>query len=315
MRGMTTAGTTPFTPDWDTLMVELHCPRCDYNVARLPQPRCPECGLTFDWQELIAVADEQVQSPLFEHQWRHRFVRSFVGTVGRALVPPLLWRRARLAVTPRVGPLIALFVMLEVLLVLVTYGGLWAAHLLAWRRRSVWLLTPIAPDKHLVELLTPAAACAVLLLVSWLGTHVFQQTLLGYRIQRGQVLRVIVLAVLPVIVLKLLAVPLAVASTLLYSPGVLDVGLLDWVGLALWVVSLAYGFQRYLRLRGGWLVAVWILVLHVLTFITLTMALVAYLRSLAPLVGPRGQTSVLYHAWPSLHGIARLLLRPPRSYW
>lgn len=29
--------------------VELLCYRCDYPLTGLPQPRCPECGLSFDW--------------------------------------------------------------------------------------------------------------------------------------------------------------------------------------------------------------------------------------------------------------------------
>jgi hypothetical protein len=31
------------------------CPRCDYNLTGLPQPRCPECGFEFAWHEVGAV--------------------------------------------------------------------------------------------------------------------------------------------------------------------------------------------------------------------------------------------------------------------
>jgi hypothetical protein len=34
-------------PDRDVLASDVLCPRCGYNLRGLPQPRCPECGLTF----------------------------------------------------------------------------------------------------------------------------------------------------------------------------------------------------------------------------------------------------------------------------
>ncbi len=31
---------------------EVPCPRCEYNLRGLTVPRCPECGLTFEWNEV-----------------------------------------------------------------------------------------------------------------------------------------------------------------------------------------------------------------------------------------------------------------------
>lgn len=44
---------TPAVPRDDT---GLRCPRCDYNVTGLVEPRCPECGETLDWNALRAAA-------------------------------------------------------------------------------------------------------------------------------------------------------------------------------------------------------------------------------------------------------------------
>jgi hypothetical protein len=45
---------TGLPEDW-ALDRDLACPRCRYNLRMLHQPRCPECGLSFRWQELLRV--------------------------------------------------------------------------------------------------------------------------------------------------------------------------------------------------------------------------------------------------------------------
>ena len=46
----------------------LRCPRCDYNLAGLPEDRCPECGEVFDRQKLIAWLTRPNQPILYGQQ-------------------------------------------------------------------------------------------------------------------------------------------------------------------------------------------------------------------------------------------------------
>src|SRR5262245_5819966 len=72
---------------------ELHCPLCDYNLRGLTEPRCPECGYSFDWADLTDPA-RQRHPFLFEHH-PEKNVRSFVRTVVGHLLPRRFWRSLR----------------------------------------------------------------------------------------------------------------------------------------------------------------------------------------------------------------------------
>lgn|GEM_PF-975117 len=43
---------------------ELRCPRCRYIVFGLPEARCPECGLVFDWQTVSQLAHSGLRLPI-----------------------------------------------------------------------------------------------------------------------------------------------------------------------------------------------------------------------------------------------------------
>jgi hypothetical protein len=49
-----------------TVSQDIACPMCGYNLRGLVEPRCPECGYPFDWQELID-AELRTHPFLFEH--------------------------------------------------------------------------------------------------------------------------------------------------------------------------------------------------------------------------------------------------------
>lgn len=78
-------------PDWGTSAAELTCPLCEYNLRGLTVARCPECGFTFRWAELLDATRDR-HPWLFEHG-RGRDVRTFVATYVRTMLPHRFWRQ------------------------------------------------------------------------------------------------------------------------------------------------------------------------------------------------------------------------------
>jgi hypothetical protein len=272
---MSSLGLPNDTPDWKTLTVELRCPRCGYDLRMLPQARCPECGLEFRWGELIAAARQRLKSPLFEYHWRDRPVRSFFGTLGRAMVPWVLWRKTRLALEPRVGPLLALVAIIPlvhavvhfilwtvfvgyVVLFLYTTGWPGPQSPSSGEIAREWLLGLGRIGRGEFPRLTQGAMIGIAV---WMFVQIFRQSFARSRVRPGPILRVVVLAWIPLIVWTLLRglfeqlvnysgglpfqipdMPLAVES----------VGEILALGLA--QLSLCLGLSMYLKLRRGWLI-------------------------------------------------------------
>ena len=69
---------------------DLRCPRCEYNVRGLEQPRCPECGQTFDPQRVVARAQAQ-SSGLFEFYFFDRPISTFLRTLRASVRPRRFW--------------------------------------------------------------------------------------------------------------------------------------------------------------------------------------------------------------------------------
>lgn len=67
------------------------CPMCEYDLRGLPEPRCPECGFRFTWQELLDPR-RALHPYLFElHPERNLW--SFCRTLIGALRPRRFWRQ------------------------------------------------------------------------------------------------------------------------------------------------------------------------------------------------------------------------------
>lgn len=70
------------TPD------DLNCPVCDYSLRGLPEPRCPECGYAFEWEELRQRAENR-RKWFYEHA---ETFKSHLKTRWRSLRPWSFWR-------------------------------------------------------------------------------------------------------------------------------------------------------------------------------------------------------------------------------
>jgi len=76
-------------PDWQAMAEEVRCPLCEYNLRGLTQPRCPECGYSFKWEEIL---DEKRRHHryIFEHHPERNFW-SFMRTFLGGLRPKKFW--------------------------------------------------------------------------------------------------------------------------------------------------------------------------------------------------------------------------------
>ena len=78
-----------FDPTLPPEATAVECPLCDYDLRGLIEPRCPECGYTFDWLELTDPGRRR-HPYLFEHH-PERNVWSFARTILGHLRPRKFW--------------------------------------------------------------------------------------------------------------------------------------------------------------------------------------------------------------------------------
>jgi hypothetical protein len=120
-------------PDWGRISIDVHCSRCEYNLRALTQPRCPECGLEFEWAIVLERAQRHGEA-LFEHVWRRRPIRSGWRTLILSFFPDRLWSHVTLHDPVRPEPLLLLLSSSLILFLLTLHGGAW---LMA--RGAAWL--------------------------------------------------------------------------------------------------------------------------------------------------------------------------------
>src|SRR5688500_19059173 len=84
---------------WLTIERDILCPLCKYNLRGPAEPRCPECGYAFTWDELLDP-EKQKHPYLFEHHPRRNVV-SFVRTLLGGLRPRRFWRTLNPAMPSR----------------------------------------------------------------------------------------------------------------------------------------------------------------------------------------------------------------------
>jgi len=241
-------------PDWSKLDVELNCPRCGYALRLLTLPRCPECGLPFNWQDLAAAERLRRDNPLFEYQWRYRPIRSLVGTIARTLYPPWLWRSVRLEVAPRIGPL----------LVLALVAGI-GSTAVGWSVRygELYYFNRFIPVPVLPAVLEDFAVQAGLGATIWLTLLVFGKTRACGHLRQAHLLRIVVLAWVGSVIWKRLIQAMSTGLAIGYRDftGRMLVSdwsyfpwcwrLAEWIGLGTLAWSLCLGLSRYLQLQRG----------------------------------------------------------------
>lgn len=77
-------------PDWDRVHEEILCPLCEYSLRGISEPRCPECGYTFEWRDILDPR-RRFHPYLFEHHVTRR-LRWFRKTLVGGYRPGRFWR-------------------------------------------------------------------------------------------------------------------------------------------------------------------------------------------------------------------------------
>ena len=87
----------------------------------LTTARCPECGLSFNWQAIIRQSAIINCGPSrFEYEWRTRPFSSFFATIARTLLFWRLWKQMPLESPPNIWALVLLIPLTAVCMTLIS---------------------------------------------------------------------------------------------------------------------------------------------------------------------------------------------------
>jgi predicted RNA-binding Zn-ribbon protein involved in translation (DUF1610 family) len=98
--------------DWATAVPidSLVCSQCEYSLKGLTTTRCPECGQTFTWEKVLQ-AHRRVLSNLFEHTYPSFSPSGILGSWMWSLRPGKLWRVLDMHDLPKRTPLMMMAAM------------------------------------------------------------------------------------------------------------------------------------------------------------------------------------------------------------
>ena len=191
-------------PDWTTVQRDVLCPLCNYNLRGLVEPRCPECGYRFDWDELLHP-ERLLQEYLFESRPEHNG-RAFFHTLFKSLRPKKFWSTISPSQRPSARRLVlywALACIPAVAGILASSGWAATSHLGFALGRAVHLLViglirigdwygPTIDLGH--GMILVLAALMVWPWLSFLALNVFVQSMFRVRIDAVHVLRCVTYA-------------------------------------------------------------------------------------------------------------------------
>jgi rubredoxin len=104
-------------PDWPNIKDDILCPLCDYNLRGLDKPRCPECGYSFEWNDLLDPTRRR-HPYSFEHH-PHRNFWSFRKTLVGGLRPAVFWKKLHPTQPSRVGRLLIYYFLTALITMLI----------------------------------------------------------------------------------------------------------------------------------------------------------------------------------------------------
>jgi hypothetical protein len=265
-------------PDWNAITFDVLCSRCGYNLKLLPQPRCPECGLEFKWQEMLNRAALRSDF-LFEHQWRVKPIRSWLATLWRSLFPRRFWGQVSAYDRIHSGPIgfMLTFSAVPALIVLHATAGLgwmilhgldlgWFIGLrgggtlsppyFVYAERflhSVLVLPLESPFQYWSCVLSATLAMFALLplLACWSAVA------RGCQDRWGPIVRLVTYTANPVLILWSIWILICFCwfETSRLRNELLDLGLLVTPLLIVFIMYLGIGLKHYLRLPHPWITA------------------------------------------------------------